>query len=73
MMNKNFSEQDSKGSVFAYYNTREHLSPSDMQTMAWRKLLVKAAGLEAQRDLSKMDGAQDELERQASGVTRIEN
>jgi len=45
-MNKNFSEQDARGAIEAYHDTEEYLSPTDMQTIEWRKLLLTARGLE---------------------------
>lgn len=44
-MNRNFSEQDRKGAIEAYWPAPEHLSPTDAQTIFWRRLLLTARGL----------------------------
>lgn len=44
-MNKNFSEQDARGAIEAYHDTPEHLSPSDIQTVMWRRFILTARGL----------------------------
>jgi hypothetical protein len=49
-MNKNFSEQDSKGSVLAYPSPREHLSPWDVHTFMWRKFLLSSPELREVRE-----------------------
>jgi phenylpropionate dioxygenase-like ring-hydroxylating dioxygenase large terminal subunit len=49
-MNKNFSDQDSRGSVYAYHDTREHLSPWDVHTHMWRQFLLRSPELRAARD-----------------------
>jgi len=61
LQNQNFSEQDGKGSIMAYHNTREHLSPSDLQTMMWRKFILTARGLKQEKD-AKLEGAADILD-----------
>jgi hypothetical protein len=65
LMNKNFSEQDMKGAVYAYYNTPEHLSPSDIQTIMWRKFLLTARGLQVPKDVP-LAGAADVFERETN-------
>lgn len=44
-MNRNFSEQDRKGAIEAYWPAPEHLSPTDGQTIFWRRLLLTARGI----------------------------
>lgn len=68
LMNKNFSEQDSKGAIKAYYDTPEHLSPSDVQTITWRKFLLTARGLQVPTELP-LDGAEDVIDRQSRAQT----
>jgi hypothetical protein len=53
LVNQNFSEQDSHGCIDAYHDTPENLSPTDMQTVAWRRMLVEAA----QQELPGEEGA----------------
>jgi hypothetical protein len=48
-MNKNFSEQDARGAIETYHDTPEHLSPSDIQTVMWRKFILTARGLKRDR------------------------
>jgi len=48
-MNRNFSEQDRKGALEAYWPAPEHLSVTDSQTLMWRRLLLTARGLELAR------------------------
>jgi phenylpropionate dioxygenase-like ring-hydroxylating dioxygenase large terminal subunit len=50
LMNKNFSEQDSKGSVYAYPDPKEHLSPWDVHTFMWRKFLLSSPELRESRE-----------------------
>ena len=45
LQNKNFSEQDGRGAIEAYYDTPEYLSPTDTQTLEWRKFLLEAPEL----------------------------
>ena len=45
VMNRNFSEQDAKGAIRAYHDTTENLAPSDIQTVAWRRFILTARGL----------------------------
>jgi phenylpropionate dioxygenase-like ring-hydroxylating dioxygenase large terminal subunit len=56
LMNKDFSDQDSKGSVYAYHNTREHLSPWDVHTHMWRQFLLRSPELRAQREAVGLEG-----------------
>jgi hypothetical protein len=42
LVNQNFSEQDAEGVIYAYHDTPENLAPTDLQTVAWRKLLLEA-------------------------------
>jgi phenylpropionate dioxygenase-like ring-hydroxylating dioxygenase large terminal subunit len=44
-MNKNFSEQDARLAIEAYYEAPQNLSPSDINMLAWRKLLATAAAV----------------------------
>ncbi|HLY67483.1 MAG TPA: aromatic ring-hydroxylating dioxygenase subunit alpha [Chloroflexota bacterium] len=46
-MNKNFSEQDSKGAIRSYWEEPENLAPTDAQTIAWRKMALEARGMPA--------------------------
>lgn len=50
LVNQNFSEQDAEGCIHAYYDTPEHLAPTDLQTVAWRKFVVEAAERELPRE-----------------------
>jgi phenylpropionate dioxygenase-like ring-hydroxylating dioxygenase large terminal subunit len=49
VVTRNFSEQDARGAIEAYPDTRENLSISDIQTTAWRKFIITARGMEAVR------------------------
>jgi phenylpropionate dioxygenase-like ring-hydroxylating dioxygenase large terminal subunit len=55
LVNQNFSEQDAEGCIYARYDTPENLAPTDMQTVAWRRLLVEAAEREMPAELSSAD------------------
>jgi hypothetical protein len=59
LMNKNFSDQDSKGSIFAYHDTREHLSPWDVHTLMWRHFLLRSPELRVLRDGAGVEGTED--------------
>ena len=63
LMNKDFSDQDSKGSVFAYHDTPEHLSPLDVHTRMWRQFLLSSPELRAVRDGVEGEGKADVLAR----------
>jgi phenylpropionate dioxygenase-like ring-hydroxylating dioxygenase large terminal subunit len=47
LVHKNFSEQDSAGSIDAYHDTPEYMAPTDGQVVAWRKMLLTARGVES--------------------------
>ncbi len=66
MMNKNFSEQDARGAIEAYYDTPENLAPSDIQTVAWRKFLLTARGMERARRIAAGEVAPDLLQQPAA-------
>ena len=51
MVNKNFSEQDARGAIEAYHDRPEYLSQTDLQTIAWRKFILTARGLETPQDV----------------------
>lgn len=44
-MNRNFSEQDARGAIKAYFDAPENLVVSDMQAIAWRKMVLSARGI----------------------------
>jgi hypothetical protein len=58
LMNQNFSDQDSKGSVYAYHDTPEHLSPWDIHTRMWRHFLLRSPELAAQRIAAGLESAE---------------
>jgi len=68
--NRNFSEQDSKGSVYAYHNTREHLSPWDVHTLMWRKLILSSPELRAARAAAEGEPAPIESKPQTADAGR---
>lgn len=49
-MNRNFSEQDRKGALEAYWPAPEHLSLTDAQTIMWRRMLLTARGVRPERE-----------------------
>ena len=48
MINYNISGQHGKANTYLYYNTPEYLSATDLQTVEWRKLILKARGMNGQ-------------------------
>jgi len=45
-MNQNFSGQDARQMIYQYYDKPEKLSVSDAYTIAWRRLVFKARGMQ---------------------------
>jgi phenylpropionate dioxygenase-like ring-hydroxylating dioxygenase large terminal subunit len=48
-MNTNFSGQDGRQMIYQYYDKPEKLSVSDSYTIAWRRLVFQARGMEEPR------------------------
>jgi phenylpropionate dioxygenase-like ring-hydroxylating dioxygenase large terminal subunit len=68
LVNKNFSEQDRRGSVEAYHDTPEYLSISDLQTVAWRQFILTAPELQRPTETAAPDAPGDSLS--ATDATR---